>query len=448
VTHIFVSPTGNDSNTGTQSKPVKTLAGALNRVPATYVADVLIDFAPGTYQNIAPTGSPPPTYKFGPSSTSNESANIILVGKLATAFGPFTTTGDSDPGGLIIPLGGTPTIDQYVGLSFVITASPDASLIGQSRLVAANDGSGNTRVDVPFFTTVPAGTTVLIMRSSVILPYDETFVLQVVGSALEVEAIRFQHTGADSAAVVVDNAGGATRIGVGSEIEFSDLASSAWTSANGTVFFGPTGASHQVTGGIIIIGFAHGAYLHQADGSQGNVFTRTAAFSPSNISYDSSVLKNIFSQAFTMSSLSLGSIEAINSTFDVEDQAHLDAVGVTGRAFTVTRPVFNATDSSEIFALFSELDEFVTDGIQLDTCSQMNAFQLAGTGATGSGYGVRIRNESTNNMFGPGSQTITGDTGDLVFDNNGYTADVPITYAGLTFQNDPTGSACRVVVVL
>lgn len=436
---IFVSPTGKDSANGTKNNPVKTLAGAMTRIPSAYTTDVLIDFAPGTYANISPVSGPPQTYRFGPPSSAPSPAQICLVGKLATAFGPFTTSVPSDPGGSIIPLGGAPAADQYLGLTMVITASSDPSLVGESRLVAQSLNNGDTRPAIPFFTTVPAGTVISIARSSVILPYDQDFVFQVVGSSLQAEAIRFQHTGVARAEPVIDNAGGTTRIGIGSEIEFSSLNFSAFDSVNGTLEFGPA-RSHVVFGTTPVIGFGTGAYLSRPSGT-GFVFSRSSAFSPSNVSYDSSVLKNVFTQVFDLSMIFAASTELVNSSLEVNDTAHIQVVGVNGRGAAGTRPALRATDSSEILALFSNFDGFLSDGILCEENCQLNSLFVSGVGAGGSGYGVRLRNQSTNNIFAfGGAQSITGATGDIVFDNNGYTPDVPLLYAGLTFFNDvPSG---------
>lgn len=450
---IYANPTtGNDSNDGlSAATAVRTFPAAVGRVPVFRgLAEILL--AAGTYDDIG--GG---TYVAGSPETGNapNGFGLNVIGTLGLSAGPFTTTADSDPFGTVIPLGGAPAIDAFLGGVMFVVSSPDPSLVGSSPLIGQNDGAGNTTPVQPFFTTVPAGTVISILRPVSVLPYSSGFLL--VGP-WSFSATKFHRTTAGNAHVDCIPNGSQIFVGNGSEIDYGAATGSAsWRAILGTIAMGSSSVDVEFNQVPLAL-FATGTYLHRAGYNGALLASRSPGAQQGNVSLDSCVVTNGILNTFASGVMALSSVYGVNLYMEVDDGSHMDLVDVFTRGYVAGGPSFvaSAFDGCSITVFDAQFDGFLNDGVLLDSTSNISigdgglGIGLGGTSAGGAGYGLHLADGSESNCFIPCSIHGGGaGGGDIVMDNGGHglVTHTWVALTGVGFFND-VPSGCRIVLIV
>lgn len=471
---IFLSPTGNDANPGTLALPVRTIGGALARVPVGYTFPVVLQALPGVYDSItAPGGAFAVEYTFAQPAANGGTFPppcISLVGGFSAVTNAngsqFVTSAPSAAGpngiGTTLPTGAVLVADEYLGAQLVITACTTASLVGQMVPVGMNDAAGNFRIPIAS-APIPAGTTFRLVRPNAEFPYQTRVVLSAGGGVAQVAGVRFRrdnlaltltvldvevtHGVVDFAGCEFDFAQGAGVI-TGLSTNYDGIAIMAQQAFE---LIGQTFASLAVDGvtpSLVVAGcyaFA-GTFAANARG----LFSVPAQSNGKVLI--ASVFKNL-DVTHSLGGFQCESCEGVNSRIS------LGAFGVTTGDIRTSRlrdaaagvgtPVI-LQNNNQIAIATVAVDNFSTvSALSINTGSAVAASTVVGAGAAGSTRGWVLSNVARVSMNT--GTTVTGTSGvDLRFSSAAPSSNVDLTYAQLATNvvtNDTTGpqsSGCQV----
>jgi len=158
--NIYVNPTGNDSNPGTQTAPVQTLSKALSLVPCSYFEVCRIILAPGTYTEAVPISFHPP-HPVGPYAI-----DFAIVGEMSNVLGDRICSAN-DPNKLIYTDATLPpqAVDAFRGATLFCVSGANK---GASRTIVSNTANAFT-VNKPWANAPAIGDVFEVQQPAVII---------------------------------------------------------------------------------------------------------------------------------------------------------------------------------------------------------------------------------------------------------------------------------------
>lgn len=158
--YIYVSPTGNDANLGTQTAPVQTLGKALSLVPCGYQEVCRIVLAPGTYTETSPISFHPP-HPVGPYAI-----DFAIVGEMHSVLGDRTCSA-ADPTFLTYTDSTLPpvAVDAFIGATLFCASGANK---GASRTIVSNTAAAFT-INKPWTTAPAIGDVFQVQQPAVVI---------------------------------------------------------------------------------------------------------------------------------------------------------------------------------------------------------------------------------------------------------------------------------------